>query len=159
MSFETKSGQNKGVFEFLQTTIGLPPRLKNIEEYIRPLLSLPNQTEGHIVLFSAHSCDLLLTTPTHLSSEGCKASVMPRCFGSHTDTKESETRVDRADCVICSVRAQRDAERTGQGAAVQNGGVLRECMLEKFKGRFSQSVNRKYQHSARIRLSGEQRIS
>lgn len=105
------------------------------------------------MLFSANSCDLLPTTPTHLSSEGCKDSVMPRCFGSHTNTKETRLGLDRADCVICSVRPQRDAERAGQGAAVQNGSVLREGMLEKFKGRFSNSVNRKYQHSAQQRAA------
>lgn len=107
-------------------------------------------------MFSAHSCDDNSFIIRRL--EGfCDAQV----FGfSHKHKEDWDwARANRADCVICSVRAQRDAERAGQGAAVQNGGVLRECMLEKFKGRFYNSVNRKYQHSVHIELSREQRMS
>jgi len=50
---------------------------------------------------------------------------------------------------------QREA---GRGAGVQNGGVLRECVLEKFKGRLSNSINRKYQRSVHTERNRESNV-
>lgn len=118
-----------------------------------------------LVVYSWLKLWLLMNTSAHLSSEGWKASVLPRCWGSHTHSfTNTQTRAQKtsnisasaghADCVICSEHKGMLRE-AGQGAGVQNGGVLRECMLEKFKGRFSYSINRKYQRSVHTEPSRE----
>lgn len=122
-----------------------------------------NKLKG--IVFSMYSwlkLRLLPSTPAHLSLEGWMRLWWPGVevlTHTHSQTQPQKTpnilaSADHADCVICTEHKGM-LRKAGQGAGVQNGGVLREWMLEKFKGRFSNSINRKYQRSVHTERNRE----
>ncbi len=76
----------------------------------------------------------------------------------HTNptTKDSKHLGKRRLAGLCYLHwTQRDAERGWTGGRSADRGVLWECMLEKFKGCFSYSINRKYQRGVHTEPSRE----